>query len=681
MSTWLRSLGAGVALGLFALATGGLTPDANAQGRSHIEKSTNKRLSGVAYATLPNLTYEQCEDRCNADQQCVALEHFRAGVVRRSQCKLFSSAGETRDNRYSDVGFKRPGAGPAKRDQTADAKRKADEARKAQEVAQQERSRQQSSDEEARRQELARRADAERNAQEQQRQMTSPGGFGSRAPSPAMAPPASAPPPVASVPPPPPPSTQPPSAPAASPPAANGQPPPAAMERRSAPPPPPATSLPPPAMPRMATPPAPITPPPPPPVVSAPAPRPEPPVAAAPAPGSASGGEAAQPRPRSRGITRSEEAPATGGAPPPKASAPPAAAAPVAARAEEKPTDWDVVPVFYGTDRSRRDQPKRIAYGADRASRLELGRALVTVPKAHQVPNVERPWAIKVPYLDITLYQEAEDPKKHFTVKEIKAMSRDELLQLVRERLGGSRRFADQALVLVHGYNNGFDDALYRTAQIAYDLKFDGAPFLYSWPSGSGITSYPYDRESALQAEPYLAQFLQMVLNETGARQVNLIAHSMGNQPLLQVLRYLKQTNPAISSRINQIILAAPDVDRNAFEFLADQIRGVGRGITMYVSANDVALGISKRFAGGIPRAGDVPDGLGPAVLAGIDTIDVTALSTEYLALHHSTYAEKSALIEDIEKVILTGLRPPDKRLPSLERVKGDKGDYWRYAR
>ena len=64
--------------------------------------------------------------------------------------------------------------------------------------------------------------------------------------------------------------------------------------------------------------------------------------------------------------------------------------------------------------------------------------------------------------------------------------------------------FQDQALVFVHGYNNGFDDALFRTAQIAYDLKYDGAPFLYSWPSGAGIAGYPYDRESAQQAEPYL---------------------------------------------------------------------------------------------------------------------------------------------------------------------------------
>ena len=45
-------------------------------------------------------------------------------------------------------------------------------------------------------------------------------------------------------------------------------------------------------------------------------------------------------------------------------------------------TDWDVVPVFFGTDRSRRDLAKRIGYATDRGHRLELGRALVTVPKA-----------------------------------------------------------------------------------------------------------------------------------------------------------------------------------------------------------------------------------------------------------------------------------------------------------
>ena len=336
--------------------------------------------------------------------------------------------------------------------------------------------------------------------------------------------------------------------------------------------------------------------------------------------------------------------------------------------------------MFYGTDRARLDQPKRIAYSTERARRMELGQALVTVPKLHQVPTIERPWAIKIPYLDVTLYQEAEDPKRHFTIKELKALSKEEALVLIRARLAASATFKGQALVFVHGYNNAFDDALYRTAQIAYDLKFDGASFLYSWPSANGAFSYPYDRESAQAAEQYLGKFLQMVLSETGATSVSIIAHSMGNQPLLQVLRDVKRTSPD-APKIDQIILAAPDVDRDTFEYLSREIRGVGKGITMYASSNDMALVMSRRFAGGVPRAGDVPADLGPAVLAGIDTIDISALSTDYLALNHSTYAEKTALLDDIRIVLTSGMRPPERRLPILMKISSDKGDFWRYPR
>jgi esterase/lipase superfamily enzyme len=356
------------------------------------------------------------------------------------------------------------------------------------------------------------------------------------------------------------------------------------------------------------------------------------------------------------------------------------APAPPAGSVAAPTSDWAVVPVFFGTDRSRLDQPKRIAYGPSRGHRLEVGRALVTVPKAHQVPNVERPWTIRIPYTSVVLYQQEEDPKKHFTVQELKALSKEDLLALIRDRLSLSKNFDNQALVFIHGYNNAFDDALFRTAQIAYDLNYDGASFLYSWPSGAGISGYPYDRESAQQAEPYLKQFLEMVLNETGAKSVSIIAHSMGNQLLLQVLRGLDRSNPEVA-RINQIILAAPDVDRDSFEFLATQIRGVGQGITLYASSNDIALGISRRFAGGVPRAGDVPAGLGPIVVGGVDTIDVSALSTEYLSLNHSSYAEKTGLLKDIELILRTGTRPPEIRLPLLERIAGGQGIYWRYPK
>ena len=396
------------------------------------------------------------------------------------------------------------------------------------------------------------------------------------------------------------------------------------------------------------------------PTVGSPAPpKPAPPPAAAPS---------APPSPAA-----SAPEPVGSGAPPPE---PPAggAAPPEEAKKSEQ-GEWDVVPVFYGTDRAQKPNEQRLDYGSERGRRLELGRALVTVPKAHKVPSIERPWTIRV--FNVTLYEEAEDPNRHFTMDEIKSLPEDEFLKLVHERLAASARYKDHAFIFVHGYNTSFDYAIYRAAQISYDLKFDGAAFAYSWPSGGGLASYTYDRESSGQSEPYLKDFMELVINKTGAKSVSVIAHSMGNQPTLQVLRDLRRSMPE-GVRISQIVLAAPDVDRDNFENIANDIRGLASGVTLYAAGNDRALTVSRNFYGGVPRAGDVPVG-GPLVLPGIDTIDVSAASMDSLGLNHSGYAENNALLKDIGALIETGTRPPRLRTPSLEEVTTDKGPYWRY--
>jgi esterase/lipase superfamily enzyme len=339
--------------------------------------------------------------------------------------------------------------------------------------------------------------------------------------------------------------------------------------------------------------------------------------------------------------------------------------------------DWQVVPVYWGTDRAVQPNAQRLVFGSDRARKLQLGMAEITVPKTHEVPNVERPWVVKIPYFDVTIYAEKEDAKKHFTVKEIKALSREELLALVKARLKDSKIYKDQALVFVHGYNTSFDNALYRTAQIAYDLDFDGAPFLYSWPSGGAVASYTYDRESAQASEPYLREFLQMVVKETGAKQVSIIAHSMGNQPVMDVLRDMRNAAPE-GVEISQVILAAPDVDADSFSNLAKAMQGLAKNITLYVAGNDRALIVSRNFWGSY-RAGDVPPA-GPLILPGIDTIDVTAASTDTFAINHSGYAANNKLLDDVGELLKTGLRPPEKRVLKPDKVTTQAGDYWKYA-
>lgn len=354
-----------------------------------------------------------------------------------------------------------------------------------------------------------------------------------------------------------------------------------------------------------------------------------------------------------------------------------APAAPRPAAAVPSADAWQLVPVYYGTDRERQPDDKRPRYNAERGRRLELGRALVSVPKIHQIPQIERPWAIRVPYFDVTVYEQAEDPARHFTLQSVERLSESDFLQRVRERLEASSRYKDHALVFVHGYNTSFDNALYRTAQIAYDLKFDGAAFLYSWPSGGSIASYTYDRENAGAATPYLRRFLDLVLKQSGAKSVSIIAHSMGNQPLLDVLRDMRSgAAPAVA--INEIIFAAPDVDADNFANLAQRIEDIARGVTLYAASNDRALIVSRGFWRN-PRAGDIL-AAGPLIIPGIETIDVTAASTDSFGLNHSGYAENNDLLQDIGKLILSGLRPPEERLPVLKRTPSPKGDFWRYT-
>ena len=61
-----------------------------------------------------------------------------------------------------------------------------------------------------------------------------------------------------------------------------------------------------------------------------------------------------------------------------------------------------------------------------------------------------------------------------------------------------------------------------------------GQPIFYSWPSKGALREYAYDQQSVRQSRTYLEAFLDKVRAESGAHIIHLIAHSMGNDPLME---------------------------------------------------------------------------------------------------------------------------------------------------
>jgi esterase/lipase superfamily enzyme len=358
--------------------------------------------------------------------------------------------------------------------------------------------------------------------------------------------------------------------------------------------------------------------------------------------------------------------------------------------APEPDKKYTEVDIFFGTDRNK--DADRVKFGRNVASfgsgssnQLTLGKAVVTVPKeGREKGSIPRPeWDFIIARYSFR----NEDPDRDFTVLAVDVLDRNAFIREARAKLSASRRFAGQALVFVHGYSVLFDDALFRAAQIAHDLEFDGVPFVYSWPSAGGVMGYILDRGRARDARDQLREFVSIIAKESGAKEVHLIAHSMGADPLLEVLRDLHRSEPPPTSTpkpplFGEIILAAPDVTRDSFERIAAQITGLRRGMTLYASSRDRALTVSGWARLGEPPAGYVSSA-GPVVVPdAADTIDISSLDTSFFGLNHSTFADREALLGDMRRLISSGMRPPSTRGPEFEQidVKGGGGShYWRY--
>ncbi len=320
--------------------------------------------------------------------------------------------------------------------------------------------------------------------------------------------------------------------------------------------------------------------------------------------------------------------------------------------------EFDQVRVFFATDRKADGQG---GYGGGRGEGLSYGSIFVSIPRSHQVGAIEKPSIWKLEF--------TEDPRQHMAITGRMVVDRDDFFSNLRETLvrGGSQA----SFLFVHGYNVAFDDAARRTAQITYDLDFRGAPVFYSWPSQASLQGYTMDENNVQWSEANLKRFLLDYARNSGAKDIYLIAHSMGNRALTGAVKALFAEHPELKGRFKEIILTAPDIDADVFKRdLAPALVAGCDKITLYVSDGDKALLASKKVHG-YPRAGDSATGV--VIAPGIETIDASGLDTSFL--EHSYFAESGTVLKDIRKLVLEQLRAAQRGLKKLS-VSGQ--DYWK---
>lgn len=301
-----------------------------------------------------------------------------------------------------------------------------------------------------------------------------------------------------------------------------------------------------------------------------------------------------------------------------------------------------------------------VVYGKEQGA-MALGTCKVSIPKSHQTGSLESPSVIH--------WEFEEKQEDHVMLMEVKSKEEEEFFAMLRERVALSPH--GDLLIFIHGYNVTFEDAARRTAQIAHDLEFQGAPLFFSWPSQGELLGYVSDRNNSHWTASHLKEFLLKVHQQSGAQSIHLIAHSMGNRAFGSAIQSLAADLEQNQKVFNEVILAAPDVDARVFtEEIAPKLTGLAQHVTLYASQNDLALKAS-RAVNGYPRAGDV--GANILILNGIDTIDVTKVDTSLLG--HAYYGDNTSVISDIY-ALMKNSRFPKQRKWLLD-MTSPGGMYW----
>ena len=257
------------------------------------------------------------------------------------------------------------------------------------------------------------------------------------------------------------------------------------------------------------------------------------------------------------------------------------------------------VPILVATTRNRLIADPGEMFGRDRASEVSYAAIAVSIPpdSARKIGEVQWPSA------------RPGDPGHDFVTVSAEDLDRQSFNKALTATAKQTRR--SKVLVFVHGFNNRFDEAVYRFAQIVHDSQTPAIPVLFSWPSRGEVRliAYASDRESANESRDALEQLLDTLSLNPNVAEINVLAHSMGCAVTLEALRSKAMHSGRVGDKIKNVLLVAPDVSVDDFRTDIAQLGHRRPRIALFVSQDDGALKLSRTIAGGVQRIGDInPD-------------------------------------------------------------------------
>jgi esterase/lipase superfamily enzyme len=299
-----------------------------------------------------------------------------------------------------------------------------------------------------------------------------------------------------------------------------------------------------------------------------------------------------------------------------------------------------ILQLYVATTRERQS-PSENVFTANRANALNFARFSVSVPPNHKPGEVEMP-------------TNPPDLQTSFAVVEQAVMSEADFRKVVAPQ-GVARRKKQKVFVFVHGFNNNFQESLFRLAQLHADTKIDGIPILFSWPSQGRVAAYATDKDAASYSRDYLIALLTTLTSSPEVGDILLVGHSMGAMLVADTLQQLRtEGKNQVIARLGRVVLASPDINAQTFRAQVQSIGPLKPPLLVLVSKDDGALQASSILnGGGIPRAGalDVNNPIvqEAALRANVQVVDISQLDSRD-GLKHDQFVSVAVLYSQLQQ-------------------------------